>query len=86
MLVTKKNGRKHLAAAIKPFIPETVKTVCDIKNITTLKSDAAKTRGAAVYNFLKCFIETIGTQKNVVDKEMKPLYSLWNKRVEKLPE
>lgn len=84
VLVTKKNGRKHLAAAIKPFIPETVKTVCDIKNITTLKSDAAKTRGAAVYNFLKCFIETIGTQKNVVDKEMKPLYSLWNKRVEKV--
>lgn len=27
VLVTKKNGRKHLAAAIKPFIPETVKTV-----------------------------------------------------------
>lgn len=27
VLVTKKNGRKHLAAAIKPFIPETVATV-----------------------------------------------------------
>lgn len=83
-LIVNRNGRHHLAVAVKPYLDRNVKAEYRIKQIRAEKSEVTWTREATIKNFLNELLKVIEIKQIKISEMMEPLYNLWKKKEKEL--